>query len=192
MCPDYRCIQHGGAHDGRVYLLSDIRTGAPVAPSSREQGIEEALSLASLVVDVVVPPQSSIQGESKVLGSGAVGDRMACHSNSPWGDSAGAGEENDLSLGGVEGEATVGPPLHQTVHSTLNAGDKEGRVGAAAEDRAIVSKGNSKGILVCNEADGLIEGQGPKAGRADTALGKAHTGGALSSEMAVVVGHIAV
>ena len=67
---------------------------------------------------------------------------MACHSNSPWRDSAGAGEEHDLSLGGVEGEATVGPPFHQAVHCTLNTGNKERRVGAPTEDRAIVSKGN--------------------------------------------------
>ena len=54
VCPDYGCIRHRGTNDGRVDPLSDIGAGTPVALRSREQGIEEALSLAGLVVDVVV------------------------------------------------------------------------------------------------------------------------------------------
>ena len=117
---------------------------------------------------------------------------MACHSNSLRGDGAGAGEENNLGFGGCEGEATSGPPLHQTVHSTLDAGDKEGRVIATAEDRTVVSKCNPKGIFIIDEADGFIEGQGPEASRANTALGEAHAGGMLSSKVSVVISHVTV
>ena len=164
--------------------------GAPVAPRSRKQGIKEALGFASLMVDVIVPPESSIQRKPKILGRVAVWDRMTCHGESSRGDGAGTGEEDNLGFGGIKGEAAGGPPLHQAIHSTLDPGNKKGWVIAIAEDGTVVCEGNPKGILVVDEADGFVEGQGPKASRADTAPGEAHAGGTLSGEVSVVVGHV--
>ena len=83
MCPDHRGIRDGGVHNVSVDPFSDIRARSPIAPRSREQGIEEMFGFAGLLKDVVVPPQSSVKGEAQVLGRGTVGDRVTSHSKSP-------------------------------------------------------------------------------------------------------------
>ena len=141
---------------------------------------------------MVVPPESSIQRNSKVLGRGAVWDRMTCHGESSGGDGTGTDEKDNLGFGGVKGEAVGGPPFHQAIQSTLDPGDKEGQVIAAAKDGTVVREGDTQGIFVIDEADGFVESQGPKASRAYTALGEAHAGGTLGGEVSVVVGYVTV
>ena len=99
-------------HNSSVDLFSDIRAGSPVAPRGREQGIEEAFGLAGLLKDVVMPPESSVEGEAQVVGSCTVGNRVSGHGNCPWGDSASAGEEDNLCLNGIEGKSTETYLIH--------------------------------------------------------------------------------
>ena len=42
MCPDCRGIRNRRAHYARINPLGNVRPRAPVAPSSRKQGIKEA------------------------------------------------------------------------------------------------------------------------------------------------------
>ena len=144
------------------------------------------------MIDVVVPPHPSVQGKTKVLSSGVIRDRIAGHGESPWRDDAGAGEEHNMCLGRVEGEAALRPPGHKTVNSPLVAGNQKCRIRTPTKDRAVIGKCNSEGIIRINETDSVVEGQGPVTCRANTPLRKAHTGGALGGEMAVVVRHIVV
>ena len=96
---------------------------------------------------------------------------MSSHGKGPRRDSPGAGKEDDLCFDGVEGKATFRSPRDQSVHSALNAGDQQRRIGAPTEYRAFVLKSNPKGILVVDEADRLIESQGPEGRRANATPG---------------------
>ena len=110
MGPYHRGIRDRGADNGGVDPLGNVGTGAPIAPRSREEGVEKVF--AGLLMNMVMPPQPTIQGKAQVLSGGALGDRVSGNSNRPRGDGAGTGEEHDLGLRTVEGEATCGPLLH--------------------------------------------------------------------------------
>ena len=70
--------------------------------------------------------------------------------------------------------ATFRAPRDQSIHSALNAGDQQRRIGAPTEHCAVICKSNPKSILVVTEADCLIESQGPEGRRANAPLGEAH------------------
>ena len=84
------------------------------------------------------------------------------------GDDAGAGEEHNLCLGRVEGEAALRPPGHETVNSPMDAGNQKSRIRTTTKDRAVIGKCNSEGIIRINETDSVVEGQGPETCRANT------------------------
>ena len=65
---------------------------------------------------------------------------MSRHGNGPRRDSPGPGEEDDLCLNRVESKATVRSPRDQPIHSALNTGDQQRRIGAPTEHRAVVRK----------------------------------------------------
>ena len=113
-----------------------------------------------------MPPQTSNQGEAKILGSRAVWNRVAGHQDSPWGDGASAGEEYDLGLNRVEGEATGRPPVHKSGHRTLDVGDQSRRIRAPAKDSTVVSECYPQRVIDVDKADGIIKSQRPEAGRA--------------------------
>ena len=57
----------------------------------------------------------------------------------------------------------------------LNPFKQDSRVRAAAEDRAVVGKGNAKGGASVDDSDSLIEGKGPEGGGTPPPpLGKTH------------------
>ena len=66
-----------------------------------------------------MPPEASVKGETEVLCSSTVGDRMTGHGESPRRDNTGAGEEYNLCLGRVKGKAAPRSPGHETINGTL-------------------------------------------------------------------------
>ena len=114
-----------------------------------------------------MPPQPSIQSKAKVLGGRAVRDGTTGHSDSPWRNGAGACEKYNLGLDRVEGETAGRPPIHQTVHSMLNLRKQSRGIRTPAKDSTVISKCHPEGIVSVDEADCIIKGQRPEAGRAN-------------------------
>ena len=101
------------------------------------------------------------------MGRHAVGDGVSSHGNGPRRDNPGAGEEDNLCLDRVERKATFRSPRDQPIHSALNTGDQQRRIGAPTEHRAVIRKCDPESVLIVDEADRLVETQGPEGRRAN-------------------------
>ena len=83
MCPYDRGKGKRRADHGSIDPLSNIRTGAPVPPSGRQESVQEALSLVGLGQNVVMPPQATIKRQTKILGTEAIRDGVTRDGESP-------------------------------------------------------------------------------------------------------------
>ena len=100
---------------------------------------------------MVVPPETVVQSESKILGREAVGDRLSGDSEGSGGNNPSSCEENDLCFRRVKGEAARRAPRDKTVESMLDPAEKDNRIRPTTKDRTVVRKGHTKGGTVIDE-----------------------------------------
>ena len=75
---------------------------------------------------------------------------------------------------------------------SLDACQQHGRVGASAENGAVVGECNPNSVVVIDEAQGLVESKQPEGRGANSPLRETHASGAFGTCVTMVVGHVPV